>query len=394
MIPNNLEFLQGVVRQNIKVDVNEFLLKNSAKLEKKDLHWVGKQILSRQKCKIKLPSWFDNFDLILPPPLSIEQSSSFKTAQYKANLFSGNSFADLTGGMGIDCLALSKNFKKGIYFELQNQVAAVAEYNFEKLGVNSIEVLNVNSVEYLNQNNPKFDLIFIDPARRDENQKKVFQLSDCEPNLIENLGLLLKSSDKILIKASPLLDLSLSIKQLKFIEKIHLLAVENETKEILIEISKGFNSPIQVFTVNFTKSNEQKFDFIFKNEASVPVLFSEPMNYLFEPNAAIMKSGGFKSVAQKLELKKISIHSHLYTSNEYVEFPGRVFKVENCTKVDTKSIKMLIPSGKANLTTRNFPMKVEELRKKLKLEDGGEDYIFATTDSKNNKLLIICRKLI
>jgi 16S rRNA G966 N2-methylase RsmD len=385
--------LQKIVQQHLLVDVGQFILKNYLKLIKDELNWVSEQILSRQKAKNKLPNWYSNPNLVFPPPLSIEQSSSEITADYKAKLFQGDSFIDLTGGMGLDSIALAKVFKKGFYFETQSNVFETAKGNFEQFNQKNIEFFNENSIDFLAKNDIQLDLIYFDPARRDSQKKKVFQLSDCEPNAIEIQDLFLQKSANILIKTSPLLDISLIINSLKFIKTIHIVAVENDVKEILIEIKKGFDKEINIKTINFGKERTEEFDFKFKAEQSQKVNFSLPKKYIYEPNNAILKSGGFKSIAVALGLEKLAVNSHLYTADSIIDFPGRVFEVMGISKVNACDLKIILPEMKGNLSIRNFPDSVENLKKKLKIKDGGNNYIFATTDCTNKKNVLVCKKI-
>jgi hypothetical protein len=260
------------------------------------------------------------------------------------------------------------------------------------LHVKNIETLNINGITYLNETKKTYSWIYIDPSRRHDSKGKVFFLKDCLPNVPEHLDLLFKHSNNILIKTSPLLDLSIGIHELKHVKKIYVVAVNNEVKELLWVLEKdNIENNILTETVNLNTNKTDHFGFEFNEENTAEVSFSLPQTYLYEPNTAILKSGGFNSISEKLHLNKLHQHSHLYTSNKLIDFPGRSFKIDDIFPYNKKGMKK---SGitKANITTRNFPDSVETIRKKLGIKDGGSIYIFATTNIENQKILIICTK--
>ena len=198
-------------------------------------------------------------------------------------------------------------------------------------------------------------------------------------------------NSNILIKISPILDITSAINELKFVKEIHIVAIDNEVKELLLILEKNYTQLTNIHTVNIQKNSVQKFKFVFKEE--VNATFSEPKKYLFEPNSAILKAGGFSQISEQLKIDKLHPHSHLYTSTNYINFPGRSFTLKHCIPYDKKLLKKLIPSKKANITTRNFPESVEQIRKKTGLKDGGIDYVFFTTDLNNNYIILICEKV-
>ena len=332
--------------------------------------------------------------------LSVEQSSSEITAKFKANLVSGDTLADLTGGMGVDIAYMSKKFKKALYFEQNIDLLEVAKYNLEQLGIENVTFIEGNSVENLSQvtvDNPKqfqISWIYLDPHRRDDTGSKVVRLQDCEPNILKINNLLLKYTDNILLKASPMLDIDLAISDLGNVSQVYIVAVENEVKEVLFHLRKINSKEVILNAVNLTKQYSTTLSFTKSEEKNSNIILGSPKQYLYEPNAAIMKSGGFRYIAQYFDLQKISPHSHLYTSEEFVEnFQGRVFKIVAVCKLDKKEISKHLSENKANVTIRNFPLTVQQIRDKLKLSDGGSEYLFATTDSKNQKIVIVCRKI-
>ena len=352
------------------------------------------QIKARQKAKLKLPEWFENEDVIFPKMLSVEQCSSEITAKFKANLVSGDTLIDLTGGMGVDIAYMSKNFKKAFYFEQNADLLDVTKYNFEQLGIENVEFLEGDSIFYLKNNILDSSWIYLDPHRRDDTGSKVVRLQDCEPNILAIKDLLFEYTDNILLKASPMLDIDLAILDLGNVSQVYIIAVENEVKEVLFHLEKHKSDEVILNAVNLTKNNSTTLTFNKSEEKNASIKLSSPKQYLYEPNAAIMKSGGFRFVAQHCDLQKIAPHSHLYTSEDLVEnFQGRIFKIVAVCKLDKKEISKYLTDKKANITIRNFPLTVQQIRDKLKLSDGGNEYLFATTDAQNQKIVIICVKV-
>jgi len=259
------------------------------------------------------------------------------------------------------------------------------------MGVNNIVTIPENGLNYLLKTNNRYDWIYVDPSRRDNLDKRVFLLSDCSPDLVENIELLLKYSDNILIKASPFLDISATLKDLQHTTVVNIVAVNNEVKELLFIVHKKKESDIQIRTINIEKERFTTFNSTFRSR-EIPS-YDLPKKYLYEPNAAIMKAGLFNDVSSKLNVPKLHINSHLYTSDILIDFPGRQFKILKISTFDKKKLVKLIPSKKANITTRNFPQSVAEIRKKTGIRDGGNLYLFFTTDMNNNKIVLICEKI-
>ncbi|WP_339607339.1 RsmD family RNA methyltransferase [uncultured Roseivirga sp.] len=349
------------------------------------------QIQSRKKAKTKLPTWYSATDLIYPPPLSLEQSSSAITAEYKASLFSGEKFVDLTGGMGIDFSFLSKSFKKGFYVERQDNLVEIARHNMSCLGITSAEFYNAEAEDFLNQTSEKFDLIFLDPARRGNHDQKVFRIEDCEPNVLSLLPLMKSKGKSILMKTSPLLDIKGAIKDLGGASQVHVVAVNNEVKELLFIIDDKANENPTIKAIDLTNS-EVGFEFNYEEEQGINLAHGNIESYLYEPNVSILKAGAFKSIASQFGLIKLHVNSHLYTSKTLANnFPGRSFKVISEISFNKKELRKAIPNMKANITVRNYPMTVDQIRKKTGLTDGGDLYIFATTDQTGKKV-VLCEK--
>ena len=364
---------------------------------------VGQKIAAE-----KLPSWAACPTIQYPARLSMEQCSSEWTARYKSQLIKGETLVDLTGGLGVDCCFLSESFTHTTYVEQQPELCQLATHNFASLGKH-IHVVNAQCEDYLENMQPA-DVIFIDPARRDNKGGKVVLLANCTPNLLDMGNKLLQKCQTLLVKLSPMIDIDSVIKVFPSTQEVHIVAVNNECKEVLVRVKgdliveKGERRisvqgerearikekrEIDIICTNLPLK-EQPFVFTRKAEEACSIAYSLPQTYLYEPNAAILKAGAFKQVAQQMGVHKLHPNSHLYTSDTLVShFPGRIFTIDRITKVQKKEINDI---EKANVSIRNFPGAVAGLRKKLKLKDGGDTYIFATTLHDNSKALIVCNK--
>lgn len=380
---------QDFIKNNLKSNLTKLILKGSP-FSSISIQELANQIIAKQKSEKKLPTWFVTKNIYYPAKISIEQTSSEITAQYKANLVSGNSIIDITGGFGVDTYYFSKKFAQVIHCEINTNLSKIVAHNYQQLNVKNCTTIATNGLDFLTDNNTQLDCIYIDPSRRNDIKGKVFLLKDCLPNVPKHLDFLFSKSDTILIKNSPMLDISSTISELKFVKEIHVVATENEVKELLFLLKKNYTGTIKINTINLTKKENQTFSFEYKSEAKS--ILSAPLSYLYEPNAAILKSGGFHHLSEKFQLKKLHEHSHLYTSNEFINFPGRKFIINEVFNYDKKLIKQKITSRKANITTRNFSKTVAQIRKETKLKDGGENYLFCTTNNKNKPIVIHCKK--
>lgn len=383
---------QDFINNNLNTDTSTLLFKKHDGLSL-DIKVLIEQIEAKKRCQKKLPTWFGTSNIYYPNKLNIEQTSSEITAKYKANLISGNSIIDLTGGFGVDSFYFSKHFKSVIHCEINKELSQMVSHNYKQLGAEHIQTIAKDGLTFLKESTLNFDWIYIDPSRRHDSKGKVFFLKDCLPNVPEHLHVLFEHSNNLMIKTSPLLDLSVGLKELKHVKTIHVVAVNNEVKELLWMLEKEKHTEdVQIETINIKNKDNQYFGFRFQDETQAQSKWSLPLNFLYEPNAAILKSGGFHSVSKQFQLKKLHQHSHLYTSNDLMEFPGRRFKIEDILPFNKKAFKKAA-IAKANITTRNFPESVDSIRKKLNLKDGGNTYIFATTNLENEKILIVCSKL-
>lgn len=359
-----------------------------------EVEWILilNQIEAKAKAKDKLPTWFSTENIIYPSKISVEQTSSEKTAAYKASLISGESLIDLTGGFGVDDYYFSKQFKTITHCEINEDLSVIVEHNFNQLGVENCSFYAEDSANVLNNSNQKFDWIYIDPSRRNDAKGKVFMLKDCLPNVPESLDFYFEKADSILIKTAPLLDISAGLSELKFVKNIHIIALENEVKELLFEIHKNYSGEITLKTANILKDKVETFEFVLGDDIPFPT-YHLPQKYLYEPNSAIMKSGGFDEVSTIFQINKLHKHSHLYTSENLIEFPGRRFEIEKVISYSKNEMKTELLNQQANVTTRNFPETVENIRKKWKIKNGGNIYCFFTTDKNESKIVLICRKI-
>jgi 16S rRNA G966 N2-methylase RsmD len=385
LLPDVSSFIQS----NLDLDVKKLMLNPPSNL-KGNIAAIADQILSRQKIKQKLPDWYANMDLVMPPPISTEQSSSTATAKYKANLLKGERLIDLTGGMGIDTLTLSANFHEVTYVEQNEVLCETFKHNASILSEKTITIFNDQAEDYLKTFKGWADF-FIDPARRDENQKKVFHFENCTPNVLEMLPVFRQSANAVLIKAAPMIDITLGISQLQHVKEVHVVSLRNEVKEVLFLLDFQHMKPAKIIAVNL-ESEHPIFEFTIADEKNQDVSTGDTQQFLYDPNSSIMKAGAFKSIAYRYGLKKLSANTHLYTSQSLVEnFPGRVFEVihRDTTK---KELKKILIDSKANVISKNYPIKADMLRQQLGLKDGGDWFIIGLRDNSNKTSLVICKR--
>lgn len=382
--------IQQFIEDNLQTSVLKLALQKSPFSE---VSWIEvlNQISCKSKAKDKLPTFFQTKNILYPSKISLEQTSSEQTANYKSQLVSGENLIDLTGGFGVDDYFFSKKVDKIVHCELNEGLSKIVKHNFEQLKVENSEFYCNDSYDVLQNLNQKFDWIYIDPSRRNDVKGKVFMLKDCLPNVPDLLDFYLDYSNNILIKTAPILDISAGLSELKNVKEIHIVAVENEVKELLWIIEKNYSKTIEIKTVNFSKETIERFDFQYDSGSCASI--GLPQKYLYEPNSTIMKSGGFNEICHAFPVEKLHQHSHLYTSNAVIEFPGRIFEIENCFSYSKIDMKAFLENTKANVTTRNFPETVEAIRKKWKIKEGGNRYCFFTTDLNNNKIVLLCKKI-
>ena len=415
------EATREFVRQHREDDVRQLALRGTKDPEV-DLAFALQQIDGHRRALEKLPSWATVEGIVWPPHLSMEQCSSEQTARYKAEVVgSGGSFVDLTAGFGVDAAFIAQGFQKAVCVELQPELCAISSENFQLLGLHQIEVVNGNGVDYLHTM-PPADLIFIDPARRDEHGGRTYGIADCTPNVLDFIDELLAKAQRVMIKLSPMLDWRKAVEDIgrQHVSAVHIVSVNNECKELLIEVKRSKGEKVKnikgeegkgtkVVCVNLLSDGSREC-FEFDADAPspkepsypscVPSLASDQRSsalshLLYVPNASVMKAGCFDWVASRYGVVQADRNSHLFLSDREVDgFPGRGFIVEKVSSMNKRDLKeSLAGVTHANIAVRNFPLSVADLRKRLKLQDGGDTYIFATTLENLGHRLLICRKI-
>ncbi len=382
------------IEEHLNDDIHRLALQ-SARYPLVDMAFAIRQIAGKQKIKDKIPLFYQSENIRFPQQLSLEQSSSESTAKYKSTLCEGKTFADITGGFGIDCYFISRRFSEAVYVERNEELCQLAMHNFRQLRAENIKVIHADGVEYL-QKMHKIDCIYLDPARRGKGGNKVFRLSDCEPDLEQIYSLLCEKASQIVVKLSPMLDIQLAIKSLPGTKEVHIISVENDCKELVFVIHNQNIENIKLIALNITKEGKyQLFDFFQKEENDcIPEFATRPEQYLYEPNTSILKAGAFKLISKRFEVRKLNKNTHLYTSDQLnTDFPGRIFEIIEVTgnsKADLKKLRTNYP--KANINTRNYPLSVAEFRKKTGIAEGGDVFIFACKNIMEGNIIIIAKK--
>ena len=403
---------QDFIRQHQDDDVRQLAFLGS-KYPEVDMPFALDQIRGRKMARVKLPRWASLEGIIYPPHISMEQCSSESTALYKAELAarllglpassSGTEmkaeneieFVDLTGGFGVDFSYIAARLGvKSMYVERQAHLCEAAKENFGRLGLKNAIVKNEDGIEVLHSLK-ELKLIFIDPARRDDAGNKVVSLKDCTPDVTVLQEEMLLKADYVIIKLSPMLDWHRAISELSHVREVHIISVNNECKELLLVLSaRNMGENLRIYCINDAQSFVcEELDMESSSVKIAPSTLEE-MQYLYEPNASLMKAGCFGVLSGRYDARMLSKNSHLFVSREPIAaFPGRSFRIIAVSSFNKKELKRHL-SGitKANIATRNFPLSVAELRKRLKLKDGGETYIFATTLSDESHVLVITEK--
>ncbi|MDO4880192.1 MAG: hypothetical protein Q3983_02835 [Capnocytophaga sp.] len=393
MINQNLlsNEVQKFIAENQNADITKIILKKSPFPEITSSE-LATQIEGKYKSKNKLPTWHTTEKILFPAKLSLEQASSEQTAEYKSSLVEGV-LLDATGGFGVDDFYFAKKCNSVIHCELQTELSEIVKHNAKIFNIKNIICENKNSLDFLQENTTFFDVIYIDPARRNQNKEKIFLLKDCEPDVCSCLPLFWKHTNTILLKASPMLDISTAIKELSFVKEVHIVAISNEVKEILFLLKNDkIENNILIKNVNIHHSKIDIFSYYLpENEKNIEK-YDLNLPYLYEPNVTIMKSGGFSILQKKYNIVKLAKNSHLFTSSELIsDFPGRIFVIQKIFNFN-KKIQKEMKDMKANISVRNFPMSVEKIRTQLKIKDGGDLFLFFTTNAKNEKIVIFCEK--
>ena len=387
------------VDEHQKDDVRQLALKKS-KYADIDFEFALQQIQGRQKTRDKLPSLCAIPRFVFPPSLALEQCSSELTAKYKVSILKGrdamhcvSTMVDLTGGFGIDTLSFAQLFQICHYVEPQQQLCDIMAYNSQLLRLEQIRIHQATMEDFIRKMED-VEVIYADPSRRDIQGSKVVRLEDCTPNMLQYKDLLLQKCSLLMLKLSPMLDVKRALALLPETIEVHVVAVNGECKELLFLLEKTKNVNVRFVAVNLKKNQSESFCFTAQEESeALPIYAKEVKKYLYEPNAAILKAGAFKSLAVRLGLEKLHPHTHLYTSDIQLDaFPGRCFQVGKVLSVK-EAMHLKDDITKANVSARNFPLGADELRKKLKLADGGEVYIFGTTIEKEQKVVIQCSRI-
>lgn len=391
--------IQDFILEYSDFDTNKLRLKNIQ--ADFDVAWAIQQIEARKKIRDKLPTWASNMNIVFPSILSTEQCSSELTARYKQNLIIPGDTVDLTGGLGVDSFFFSQKSDHVVYVEQLAGYCRAAKQNFKNLCTDNITVMHDNCINFLQNNDRHFQNIYIDPARRSSCNKRIFAIDECEPNVIELMPVLFQCGKRIIIKVSPMVDITATLSLLPDISEVHVVSVKNECKELLLvidtELEKSSDRDTIIHCIQINSfDNISDFTFGIKQEKGLPysTFCKSIKKYLYEPNTSILKAGAYKSIAIEYDIEKLQANSHLYTSDNYISnFPGRKFEIIETVTFNSKNIKDIKTKyPQTNLSTRNFPLTTAELQKKLKTKDGGDLYLFATTLSNDNKVLIICKR--
>ncbi len=372
-------YLQSIEKEN----VNSISLKKSpfASISSAE---IAQQVKGKQVAEKKFPTLYSHQKIYYPPSINLEQASSEITANYKAKLVNGKTLIDLTAGFGIDSIAFSKSFDNVIHVEKNEELSQIVESNINNLDLN-ISCFTGSFEEYFNQNpTEKFDCIYLDPARRNSSGRK-YILEDLEPNILKYLSFFWERTDQVLVKLSPLLDISATIFQVEHVKEIHLVAVKNEMKDFLILLDKNHQNHNPKIVCANLKTNQPELIFNYEDEIHSNVRFSKPKKFIYEPNAAILKSGAFKFITTQFPVEKLHQNTHLYTSYALLDdFPGKIYEIEKIIENPKKEINQL----KANVLVKNYNQNIDVLKKKYKIKDGGDKtLIFCQTMDEFNVYL-------
>lgn len=362
-----------------------------------DVPFVVEQIEARRRLKGKLPEWYENKDIIMGGRVPAEQCSSELTARYKQSIVKGESLCDMTGGMGVDFWYMSEGMERAIYTERNEELCSIAKHNFQVLQTLRPEYV-IRCGDGRELPIPSVDIIYLDPARRAGDGSRVYAMEDCEPNIVEWQDELLKHAKMVLVKLSPMVDLTDVLRKLKGVKELHIVGVKNECKEVLVKAHALDDSVcagcVEVHCVDFLTSGKIEYVFSLLGGMETPLIDGGVKRYLYEPDVTLMKAGAFGSLCARYPVWQLDVDTHLMNSDEWIpEFPGRVFEVEEMIPFSSKVLKRLkkeIPQ--ANIAVRNFVMTADELRKKTGIKDGGEVYLFGAKVKDMGQMLLICRK--
>lgn len=378
----------------MQLDVQEFIANHKTKsiaelallLSKNQelpKEYIINQINGKQKAPNKFPFLGQFSDYIFPSPRAFSQASSEETARYKAAILKADRVLDLSGGMGMDSYFFAQHAKQSDYVELNDKLVETAKSNFETLGAANVTSHCAKAEDFIELSTQEYDLVYLDPDRRSA-KEKAFKIDDCEPNVATLLPQIWKKSKYCMVKLSPMLDIQQALTQLPNCKEVHVVSVNNDCKELLFLLEKDSKSEPNITCVNLKKENDKYFEFTFQEERTTSIEFSDIETYLYEPNASIMKAGPFKSIASQLELKKLATNTHLYTSETLLKnFPGRTLNVLDHGKPQKGFTKQ------ANVVSRNFPLTPEQIKKKYKIKDGGNQFLYACSLEDGSKSFVV-----
>ena len=373
-------------KEILKTGVQDFIIENlnadivSVSLKKSPFQGVrsselAQQLKGHQKIREKVPDWYAKKGLFFPPSLNLEQASSQATARYKSKLVGGKILMDITGGFGVDSYFLSQQFEHTDYYELNPELAEIVEHNFRILGAENIKVHPGDGMEALREKGDKGkkpDWVYADPSRRHQRKGKVIRLEDYQPDIPSNLPWILNACRNLLLKTSPMLDVEAGLQALTPVREIHIVAVQNEVRELLWWIDPAWSGETRIIAVDLQQDARHTFAFTQAEAMAAPREYSQPLEYLYEPNAAMLKSGAFDLIGQRYGLKKLHRNTHLFTSNELIAFPGRRFSILEV--LPYKPGRLDLRQG--HVSARNFPESVDLIRKRNRIRPGGSDYFF------------------
>jgi 16S rRNA G966 N2-methylase RsmD len=365
--------VQAFIASHVNADVHRIALSKSQFPEVSGQE-LAAQIAARKRSEKKLSTWFGKLQIYYPALISVEQSSSEVTAAYKSTLIKGDEVIDLTGGFGVDSYYFAQVAKSVVHCEINQELSHIAAHNAQILGANNISFLATDGIAYIKTRTEQQGTIYVDPARRSQTGK-VFMLKDCTPNVVDNLEVLLSKAERIIIKTSPLLDISAGIKELRNVSEVQVISTRNECKELLFIIDKGYEGPIKITSVAIN-ATIKKLSFTESDLESTDLVEEGLGTYLYEPDVALLKSGKFNAIASNFELQKLDVQSQLYTSDIFKpEFPGRVFRVTDSVSItNLKKQKDLV----GNVIVRNYPDKPERLIKQFKIKPADEEFLIFT----------------
>ena len=388
--------LTQYIEKHLHIDPNQLLLSKSLQQDGVDVKIAALQIACLQRIKTKVPQWYRP-DIRFAHLVSVEQCSSEPTAIYKASFVKGKRVLDLSGGLGIDSAFMARDAKSLVYVEPNAALVTQAIKNFSILGLQNITCVKSTAEDFLATYSGTFDLIYLDPDRRNPTGKRVAGFADCSPDIIPLLETLLDRAEHVLIKASPMLDISLACKQLQQVEQIHVVGWQDECKELLFMLGKKCKSvadiPIIAVALDSAGMVISMLESSQSAEANAKVEYALPETYLYDPPAIILKSGAVALLAKKYHLKKLHANTHMFTSKIFVQdVPGRSFVLEAVISAQISELKRYLPEGKANLRARNFPQTTEVLQRKLKVKDGGDVFLFAVTLADESRKILVCKR--